>query len=61
MKDKHDIGGKVEKTGDGITGYNVGSNHGPGFITEHSGKIVIGSLILVVILSIAFLVFNGGE
>lgn len=61
MKDKNDIGGKVEKTGDGITGYNVGSNHGPGFVTEHALKIVGGIVIAIIVLTIVFAIFNAVE
>ncbi len=56
--DPKDVGGKAERTGDGVTGYNVGSNPGPGWISENSGKLVILAVIFLVVGVSAFLIIN---
>lgn len=56
--DPKDLGGRVERTGDGVTGHSVGSNHGPGWISEHGTKLFVLIAVVVFVLLVIFLI-NG--
>ena len=59
MHDPKDLGGKVERTGDGLTGHSVGSNPGPGWLSDHSGKLTAAVVLVAVIAAIILLALNG--
>ena len=53
--DPKDLGGRVERGGDGVTGHSVGSNPGPGFMSEHCMKLfaVAGLAFVIAVIVIA--------
>lgn len=53
MRDKHDIRGRADWNSDGITGYTQGANARASWISENTGKLVIGIILFIIIGGIA--------
>jgi hypothetical protein len=60
MTDKRPSSKDMDRDGDGITGHEKGmANQGPSWISENTGKIVIGVIVFIIVMFVYSAIQDG--